>query len=227
MVRPHDATRPLSGRPQSPAGRGATARMRLIRPQPASIGFRSYEYGGRMRTLAAPSVRRRGGRRGSCGRPGCRALRCRLGGGSRHTRRRGVDGGGPGAERRAFGLDVRTIEHRRARPFFLNTSTPAAEGPARCWTGGPAPRGGGWRLYVPLSQSAALHQGIERATDHCRRSHRSKVATPTSKRAATAAHVPSPASYARTARTRSSTGYGFGVRAVDHSNTINSSELWL
>jgi hypothetical protein len=33
-------------------------------------------------------------------------------------------------------------------------------------------------------------------------------------------------SYARTARSRSSLGYGFGMRAIDHRNTLNSSEKW-
>jgi hypothetical protein len=33
-------------------------------------------------------------------------------------------------------------------------------------------------------------------------------------------------SYARTARSRNSIGYGFGMRAVDHDQILNSSEFW-
>jgi hypothetical protein len=43
---------------------------------------------------------------------------------------------------------------------------------------------------------------------------------------ATVAYVSLPDSYARTARSRNSVGYGLGLRAIDHGLTINSSELW-
>jgi hypothetical protein len=33
-------------------------------------------------------------------------------------------------------------------------------------------------------------------------------------------------SYAHTTRSRSTLGYGFGMRAIDHNNTLNSSEKW-
>ncbi len=44
--------------------------------------------------------------------------------------------------------------------------------------------------------------------------------------AATSTYVPVLVSYARTARSRNATGYGFGMHAVDHDRIPNSSELW-
>ena len=44
------------------------------------------------------------------------------------------------------------------------------------------------------------------------------------KRAATSAYVSALPSYARTARSRSAVGYGFGMRVIDHRSITNSSE---
>ena len=53
MIGTHDATGPLRGRAEAAAVRGATARMRfLISAQPDSMGLKSYEYGGKKRTVA-------------------------------------------------------------------------------------------------------------------------------------------------------------------------------
>lgn len=70
----------------------------------------------------------------------------------------------------------------------------------------------------------ALANGSTAPVARCRRTQRCNVATPTSKRAATAAYASSPASYARTARVPNAVGYGFGMHAIDHRISINSSE---
>ena len=55
---------------------------------------------------------------------------------------------------------------------------------------------------------------------------RTRVFTWIENRAATSAYVSVRVSYARTARSRNATGYGFGMHAVDHDRIPNSSELW-
>ena len=57
--------------------------------------------------------------------------------------------------------------------------------------------------------------------------HRSNVAGPIAKRAATSSYVSVRDSYARTARSPSSRGYGLGMRVIDHRTTLNLSEYWV
>src|SRR5690606_34919220 len=148
----------------------------------------------------------------------------------------------------ALVLDPRAIEFRWARSFFLKTY------PNRCsarrmlerWT---RAAGAACRLYARVSSSVVrsgcssitrcnnvpstgeVHpppfaSGSRTPVVRCRRTQRSSVATPTSKRAATTAYDSVPASYARTASVRSAVGYGLGIHAIDHRTAINSSELW-
>jgi len=59
-----------------------------------------------------------------------------------------------------------------------------------------------------------------------RQTHRFRVASPTPNSLATSGIDPSPDSYALTALDRSSTGYGFGIRRVDHRPKIKATEPW-
>jgi hypothetical protein len=58
------------------------------------------------------------------------------------------------------------------------------------------------------------------------RTHSHGVLTAMEKRAATSTYVSVLSSYVRTARSRSSIGYGFGMRAVDHDRIPNSTDFW-
>jgi len=76
--------------------------------------------------------------------------------------------------------------------------------------------------YQPPPFGAGMTVPVSRA----RRTHTQSVLTAIPKRAATALYVSVLSSYARTARSRNSIGYGFGMRVVDHDRILNSSEFW-
>jgi hypothetical protein len=71
----------------------------------------------------------------------------------------------------------------------------------------------------------ALTNGSTVPVVRWRRTHRCRVGSLTEKSLATIAYVSLLDSYARTARSRNSVGYGLGMRAIDHRLTINSSEF--
>jgi hypothetical protein len=76
--------------------------------------------------------------------------------------------------------------------------------------------------YQPPPFGAGMTWPVSRAC----RTHSHRVLTAMAKRGATSTYVSVLSSYARTARSRNSIGYGFGMRAVDHDRITNSSEFW-
>jgi hypothetical protein len=154
----------------------------------------------------------------------------------------------PPSEAPALGLDIRTILFRRPGPFFLNTY------PLRCsarstldlWT---RRSGMAQRLYSRVNSSVVLSG--RSVTNRCsnetstgdthppplsvaatvpvsraRCTQRINVARWIVKCSATSLYVPLPDSYARTARSRSSSGYGFAMCVRDHKPSRNTSEFW-
>ena len=78
------------------------------------------------------------------------------------------------------------------------------------------------RRYHPPPRGAG--STVPRSRARC--TQRTNVLRWMENRAATSAYVSVPVSYARTARSRSAVGYGFGMRAIDHRSILNSSEFW-
>ena len=76
-------------------------------------------------------------------------------------------------------------------------------------------------------QPPAFAKGSVVPVSRWRCTHRIKVAGAIANRAATSWYLSVRDSYARTARSRSSFGYGFGMHAIDHRITRHSSEKWL
>jgi len=76
------------------------------------------------------------------------------------------------------------------------------------------------------SQPPPFMSGSTVPVSRWRCTQRISVAAPIAKRAATSLYVSVRDSYARTARSRSSLGYGFGMGAIDHKSALNSSEKW-
>jgi hypothetical protein len=68
--------------------------------------------------------------------------------------------------------------------------------------------------------------GATLPVSRCRMIQRSNVQGFSENRSATAVCESAPDSYARTARSRSSIGYGFGMCIRDHRRTDNSTEFW-
>src|SRR2546422_2434013 len=158
-----------------------------------------------------------------------------------------VDQRDPPAERFAFGVDVGAVLLCGPRTFFLNTY------PLRCrarrmldrWTRSARSTR---PLYARLS-SSVVASGVSRTTrsntatstgdvrppllgsgatvpvSRRRTIHRSSVHGFNEKRSATAVCDSSPSSYARTARSRSSIGNGFGMCIRDHRLADNSTDF--
>ena len=76
------------------------------------------------------------------------------------------------------------------------------------------------------TQPPPLASGSTVPVSRCRCTQRINVAGPISKRAAMTGYGSVRDSYARTARTRSSRGYGFGMHVIDRKYDLNSSENW-
>ena len=74
--------------------------------------------------------------------------------------------------------------------------------------------------------TAHCDDGATLPVSRCRTIHRSNDQGFSENRSATAVCESSPVSYARTARSRSSIGYGFGMCIRDHRFTDNSTEFW-
>jgi hypothetical protein len=138
----------------------------------------------------------------------------------------------PRLERDALGVDARTIVLGRPGSFFLNTYPSrcnARKMLERCTRAVEAAR----PLYARVNSSVVrsgrswitarssgtstgevhpplLAKGSSVPVARCRRTQRWSVGSLTEKRSATATYVSVPDSYARTARSRNSVGYGFG-----------------
>src|SRR5687768_7957258 len=154
----------------------------------------------------------------------------------------------PALEGQTFGLDRGPIQFRGPRPFFLNTN------PVRCRARKMLDRctrasGAARRLYSRVTSSVVrsgrsrtsrwssgmstgeyqpppLGAGITWPVSRACRTHSHKVLTAIANRSATSTYVSVLSSYARTARSRNSIGYGFGMQAVDHDRIPNSTEFW-
>ena len=147
-----------------------------------------------------------------------------------------------------LGSHVRTILFRRPRPFFLNTYPHrfSALNTLDRWT---RPSGPTKRLYARVNSSVVVSgrspinrcstpvstgethppprsRGATEPVSRTRCTHRINVARWIMKSPATSVYVPSPSSYARTARSRSSRPYGFPMHLEDHKIGRRSSELW-
>ena len=99
--------------------------------------------------------------------------------------------------RQLLGRAVGALRDQRVQQLEIDRRVPAA--PAGCGSTVP-------RSRAPWTQRTKVLMWIE-------------------KRAATSAYVSVLPSYARTARSRSAVGYGFGMRVIDHSLITNSSEF--
>ena len=154
---------------------------------------------------------------------------------------------GPDAERRALGLDARPILLGRPRSFFLQTypvRRSARQMLERCtrpygatrlyarvssshvWSGLASINGLSTAQATGDTQPPPLASGSTVPVSRCRCTQRINVAGPISKRAAMTGYGSVRDSYARTARTRSSRGYGFGMHVIDHKYDLHSSENW-
>jgi hypothetical protein len=152
----------------------------------------------------------------------------------------------PAPEPRPLSLDRRTIVFRRPRPFFLKTypdRCSARKILERCTR----PSDAASRLYARVNSSVvrsgfswtsrcssdrsigdrqppAFAKGTSEPVSLARWTQRTSVARLIPKPAATSVYRAVLSSYARTARSRSAVGYGFGMRVIDHKMIINSSE---
>jgi len=150
-------------------------------------------------------------------------------------------------ESRPLYLDIRSVAFRRPRAFFLKTyparararwmldrctrrlrstrllyaavSSNVVESGLACNSSSSVFGSTGEKLPPPQADGSTL------PVSRYRRTQRSSVALPTSNRSATSSYEPSPASYARTARSRSSFGCPFGIILLDHELPIVSTEL--
>src|SRR5688572_18121734 len=157
-----------------------------------------------------------------------------------------IDAAQPVTEGAPLRLDYRTVLLGRPRAFFLKTY------PVRCnarntldrWT---CASGAARWLYARVSSSAVRSgrslitvcsngistgeyqpppRGAGSTVPRSRApwTQRTNVLIWIEKRAAISAYVSALPSYARTARSRSAVGYGFGMRVIDHRSITNSSE---